>query len=337
MGTLTALALLRLAAMAGALTLDDALALAAKRNADLEIARADQEAAASDARASYQGVLPRLDLAGNFGRQFLGAQQQVNVIPNPTPPPDFVRVPVTFPANDFGVYQLGLTATWTFFDGLASWKLIDSSKARAEAARRQYDESALRVAFLVTQRFYDVLKQQRALEVLRETEAVSAELVKRADALFAAGRGTKADTYSARVNHGNDQIAVRTQAAVLVQSRSDMAVALGLTSDAGLEFAPPAPLAGPGLPALEEPPPLPALLAAARKNRPLLSAEKLSVDAADLDPGGDLVLLSVVVGPHAHGEQQTHGDQRHQGDQDLLMHLQVCAHLRVVDQSFPRR
>ncbi len=59
------------------------------------------------------------------------------------------------------------------------------------------------------------------------------------------------------------------------------------------------------------------------------------VDAADLDPRGDLVLLGVVVCPDAHSEQQAHGEQRHQGDQDLLMHLQVCAHLGVSDQLFP--
>jgi outer membrane protein TolC len=283
MGPLTLLAVLRLAEMAGPLTLDDALALAARRNAELAIARSDQESAAADARQSYQGVLPRLDLSGNFGRQFVGAQEQVNVVPNPTPPPDFVRVPVTSPAIDFAVYELGLTLTWTFFDGLASWRFIDSSRARAEAARRQVDESGLRVAFEVARRFYDVLKQQRALEVLRETASLSADLVKRADALFAAGRGTKADTYSARVNHGNDQIAVRAQAAELVRARTDFAVVLGLTSEAGLELALPAPLAGPGLPAVEEPPALPDLLASARKSRPLLTAQRLSEEAADLE------------------------------------------------------
>src|SRR5512141_341408 len=133
METLTVLAILRLAtALAGPLTLDDALALAAKHNADLEVARADQEAAVVEARASYQGVLPRLDLGGTFGRQFQGAQDQVNVIRNPTPPPDFVRVPVTIPANDFGVYQLGITLNWTLFDGQASWNLVAASKTRAE-------------------------------------------------------------------------------------------------------------------------------------------------------------------------------------------------------------
>ncbi len=283
MGTLTLLAVLRLTMAAGPLTLDDALALAAKRNADLEIARADQEAAAVDSRESYKGVLPRLDLNGAFGRQFQGAQQQVNVVPNATPPPDFVRIPVTIPANDFGVYQLGLTLSWTLFDGLSNWDLIASTHSRAAAARRQFDESTLQVAFEVTRRFYEVVKQQRALEVLRETAALSAELVKRADALFAAGRGTKADTYSARVNHGNDVIAARSQTAALVRARADLASVLGLTSDAGLEAVPPGTVAGPGNPPAQELPPLPTLLASARKSRPLLSARKLSGEAADRD------------------------------------------------------
>ena len=87
MQTLAVLALLRLATMAGPLTLDDALALAAKRNADLQVARADQDAAAVDARESYKGVLPRLDLNGTFGREFQGAQQSVQVVNNPQPRP----------------------------------------------------------------------------------------------------------------------------------------------------------------------------------------------------------------------------------------------------------
>ncbi|WP_242345363.1 TolC family protein [Anaeromyxobacter terrae] len=282
MGTL---ALLVSACLAGAapLTLDDALAAATKRNAELAISRLDEEAARVEVRQSYQGVLPRLDLTGNLGHQYQGEQQQVNVVPNPTPPPDFVRVPVTYPSNDFGAHQYGLAASWTVFDGLASWNLISSSRTRSEAAQRLLDESSLRVAFEVTRRFYEVVKQQRALEVRRETAALSEELVQRADALFSAGRGTKADTYSARVNLGNDRIAVRSQAAVLESARAELAVVLGLSSAVGLEVVPPGTVTGPLLPAQQELPPLPTLLTEARKRRPVLAARKLSGEAGDLE------------------------------------------------------
>jgi outer membrane protein len=282
MGTLTFFALLRLAA-AAPLTLDDALTLAAKQNADLQIARADRDTAAADLRGSYQGVLPRLDLNGTFGHQWQGAQHQVNVVPNATPPPDFVRVPVVFPANDTGEFQLGLTLNWTAFDGLQSWNLIGASRDRAQAAGRLYDESALQVAFNVTQLFYELVKQQRALEVANETAALSAEFVKRSDALYTAGRGTKGDTYTSRVNHGNDLIAVKNQEAVVARARAGLAVALGLTADPTLEVVAPAPVAGGGQPEAQELPPLSELQATARAHRPLLAAQKLSRSAADRD------------------------------------------------------
>jgi outer membrane protein TolC len=282
MGTLTLL-VAALVASAGPLTLDDALALAARRSSDLVIARAEQEAASVEARRSYEGVLPRLDLTGALGRQFQGNQQQVNVIRNPEPPPDFVRTAVTFPSNDFGLYQYGLGLTWNVFDGLASWNLISASRTRSAAASRLYDETSLRVAFEVTRRFYELVKQQRALEVRKETEALSAQLVERADALFKAGRGTKADTYSARVNLGNDRIAARTQAAAVVRARTDLAAALALPPDAALDVVPPPSVTGAGVATQPELPPLPELLADARKRRPVLAARKLTSEASDLE------------------------------------------------------
>lgn len=270
-------------AAAAPITLDEALALAAKRNSELAIARADREGAAVDVRLSYQGVLPRLDLTGGSGHQFQGEQQQVNVVPNAAPPPDFVRIPVTFPSNDFGVNQLGLVASWTVFDGLSSWNFIASSRTRSAAAGRLLDETSLRVAFEVTRRFYEVVKQERALEVRRETADLSATLVARADALFTAGRGTKGDTYSARVNLGNDRIAVRAQAAAVARARTDLATVLGLPADGGVDVVPPPEVLGTEVPAQRELPPLPALLAEARRRRPLLAARKLSGEAGDLE------------------------------------------------------
>jgi len=283
MGPLPLLALLALTTSAERLTLDRALALAAKRNADVALANLDRDAAAVEVRGSYEGVLPRLDLTASVGHQYQGAQEQAAVVQNPAPPPPFIREVTTYGENDFGQYQFALNFNWTFFDGLATWNLIDASKRRAEAAHKQFDETSLRIAFLVTQRFYELVRQERGLDVRKEAADLSAELVKRADALFAAGRGTRADTFSARVNLGNDQLAVQTQLAAVVRARTDLAVVLGLSSDAGLEVEIPDTVTGAHPLSVEEPPPLPNLLSQARTARPALSALKLSIDAADSD------------------------------------------------------
>jgi outer membrane protein TolC len=285
MGTLAVgFLLLQMSAAAAPLTLDDALALAARRNAELLAARSDVEIAAADARGAYAGVLPRLDLTGGFGRQFFGEQEDVRDVPNPAPPPDFVRETVTLPSSDFGAYNLGLALNWNIFDGFASWNAIRSTRTTADAARRQLDESSLRIAFEVTRRFYEMLKQQRALEVRQATAALSAELVERADALFQAGRSTRAETFSARVNLGNDRVAVQSQTAVLARARAELASILGLTTDAGLEIAPPQGLVShEASPDVRAPAALSALQTEARKNRPVLDALRLSGEAADLE------------------------------------------------------
>jgi len=288
---LAGLAALPAAASAAApLTLDEALAAAAQGNADLALARTVRDAAAVDQYQSWSGVLPRLDLQGGAGRRFLSGQQSVNVVPllvrdagGAVTGIDFAQQLVSTPATDFADYQLGLSLRWTFFDGMATWNRIDGTRAAARAAERSLDESTLTTAFEVTRRFYEVVKQERILQVREETAARSEELVRRADALYGAGRGTKGDTFSARVNLANDRAAVEAQRSQVVRARADLAVGLGRDADPELSVVPPAGLSGPGLPALDDPPPHDVLWTRAQASRPLLAARQGSLQAAGLE------------------------------------------------------
>lgn len=264
------------------LTLDEALALAAQRSTDLEIARATRDSAGLELYRSYSGVLPRLDLTGSFGRRYYAGQRTLQPILDPSSPGYGGFEIVAGPSQEFEDYQLGLTLRWTIFDGFGSWNRIAAARASARAAERTFDEVTLSTAFEVTRRFYDLVKQQRIFEVRKEAAARSAELVARADALFAAGRGSKADTYSARVNATSDLIAVESQRAAVTRASSELAQAIGQGADADLAVVPPATLAGPGLPETGEPPPFDVLLERARKARPMLMARESLVAAADL-------------------------------------------------------
>jgi outer membrane protein TolC len=270
------------ASAAAPLTLDEALAAAAQGNADLAVARTVRDAAAVDQYQSWSGVLPRLDLQGGFGHRWIGSQKSVQAVPNPaTGAVDFVVAPSA--AQDFADYQGTLTLRWTLFDGLSSWNRIASTRAATMAAERSLDESTLTTAFEVTRRFYEVVKQERILQVREETAVRSEELVRRADALYAAGRGTKGDTFSARVNLANDRAAVEAQRSQVVRARADLATGLGRDADPELGVVPPATLAGPGLPLLDEPPPHDVLWTRARASRPLLASRQGSLQAAGLE------------------------------------------------------
>jgi outer membrane protein TolC len=252
---------------AAPLSLDEALALAARKNADLLSGQADVETSRAEVSTARSAVLPRLDLTAAVGRQAWG---------------DGISSAygLSFPqrSGSTGDDSLGLQATQTLVD-LSRFGAIEQARQGARASTSAQHELALLVAFQVTQRFYELVKQERSLDVLEKTATRSAELVERADALFAAGRTPKSETYAARVNLGNDRIAVEQQRLRVTQARSSLAQALGWAEPEGLAVLAPPELEAPPAP-VEEPPPLAALLASARQQRPALAAEQARIAAA---------------------------------------------------------
>ena len=285
------LALLALAATAPPpITLDEALAEAARANSDLLLARHDAARAGVDTYASYAGVLPRLDLNASFGHDFLGAQRIVQALPvavtvNPVTgllnPLTFQQEIVSIPAIDYADYALGLTLALPIFDGLRNWNTIHEAEAAERSAHKSVDEALLTTAFETTRRFFEVLKAQESLRVLEETVARSEQIVERARALFEAGRGGRLDVLTAEGNLGHDRIAVAQGEAQLEFAGADLASILGREATRPIAVVPPASVAGPVRPAALEPPAPEELLALARRERPLLAARAESVRAAE--------------------------------------------------------
>lgn len=249
------------------ITLDEALSLAARQNHDLAIARADAAVAGADTLGSLQGLLPRLDFTTTAGHQwFKGTLQQVDAAGN------------LVAASDYETYSLDLRLTQPVLD-LGAWRRRSQTKASERAASLGNEETRLSVSYDVIRRFYEQVKAERSLAVLRKAAVRSQELLDRSEALFAAGRAQKADVVAARVNLGNDLIAVQVAESRLVTARGDLAVSLGQPGDRGVPVVPPVALEGP-LPG-GEPPPLDTLLATARARRPALAAALAQVEAAD--------------------------------------------------------
>ncbi len=267
-----------LCAAAAPLTLDEALAQAGRQSHELIIAKADADLAGADGLGAWQGVLPRLDLSASAGRQFFGASSVSRVDPTT----GFVIPPAG--AADYGSYTFNLSLSQPIFDWSA-FRRVSAGKASARAASRTWDESRLTVAFEVTRRFYEQLRAERTLQVLEKSAQRSAELVERADALYAAGRAQKLDTFTARVNLGNDRIAVEQGRTRLVQAQGELARALGRPGSEAIEVVAPAALEAPGVPG-GEPPPLELLLAQARERRPSVAAAAAQVEAAGATLGG---------------------------------------------------
>ena len=262
------LALLAAASLAAApeapLTLDDALAEASRSNPDLLAARADVQAARADLVSARGGWLPRLDVGAGFGY--------------------FWAPPTSVPPGEGETYTAQAQLSQTLFDGFLTPSSVAGARASERASAQLFDEATLSVAFRVTQRFYELVKAERALAVLEKTAARSQELVARADALFGAGRAPKCEIFQARVNLGNDRIAVEAQGAAVARARSALAAALGRPPTSGLAVVAPPAVDAKAVPT-GEPPELGALVEAARARRPSVAAQAARIEAAEARVG----------------------------------------------------
>lgn len=278
------LATLLAAAPGAPLTLDEALAEAARKNLDVELSRAQALSAGVDVYGSYAGVLPRLDLAASFGHDFFGARSVVEPVPtglDASGTPIVQQQVVSIPTTDAADYALGLTLQLPLFDGGRNWKTIARAEVARRAADRSLDETALGVAYEVTRRFYEVVKAQESLRVLEETVARSEDILRRSEALFEAGRAGRLEVLTARGNLGTDRIAIEQARARLAQAQGDLAVIVGRDAGEELPVVAPAALGAPTRSA-GDPPGEAALLAQARRARPLLSGQAENVRAAEL-------------------------------------------------------
>jgi outer membrane protein len=274
------LALALPAAAAPPITLDEALAAAARANLDLRLAETDRDAAGVEEFASWAGVLPRLDLQAVFENDYTASGQQLTITPVSLSPIRYEKIVVATPTSDFESYLLSLRLSLPIFDGFRSWARIAQAKALDRASVRQLDESRLAVSFDVTRKFYDVVRAEKGLAVLEESVRRTQELVRRTDALYEAGRAPRSDTYAAQVTLGNDRIAAEQQRARVSDARVALALALGRQADPGLEVVPPAML---DRAPFQEPAPQAELLERARQARPVLAADAQRVEAAEQD------------------------------------------------------
>ncbi|MEI6225526.1 MAG: TolC family protein [Deltaproteobacteria bacterium] len=266
------------AADAAPITLDEALAAAAKSNVDLKIAGTDRSLVGVEEYASWAGVLPRLDLTASFGNVYTAPSiQNIPVIGGTPDKPTYSYELQSVPANNVEAYSLGLTLKVPIFDGMRNWATIARAKALFRAADQTYDEASLNVAFDVTKRFYEVVRAERSLKVLQEAVRRSEELVRRTDALYEAGRAPRSETWAARVTLGNDRIAAEQQLARVSDARVALSIALGRGADPELRVVPPVNL---DKVAFQEPPDQAALVDLARRKRPLLNADEQRLQAA---------------------------------------------------------
>jgi outer membrane protein len=186
--TLAAPAVARAATEARTLTLDEALALAKKRNRTLNVDQARLAQAQTNVASAWALLLPTVAAQGRYTRNYaeFGFPTPGNDMVVPPVPPRFLLIQ---PVN-----QLDLSAN--FLAPLlvpAAWSGLQSVKAGIAATEAQLQASEANVMFAVAQTFYQAAGADEVLVARSSSITVARATLANAKTRLAAGTVTKVD------------------------------------------------------------------------------------------------------------------------------------------------
>jgi outer membrane protein len=246
------------------LTLDEAVKLALQRNSDLQRQILLSLSAEQDRIIARSAIIPHLD----FNASIAGNRQGAGTVV-------ISGLPFSQPNSSYSTTSTGLNLHQLIFDGGKWWNNISAANLALDASEAQVDEQRLQITYLVEQRFYELVRAQRQLQVFAEAATRSRDQANYTQRLFEGGRATQADVYAARANRDNDEVTRLGQERNVELARADLSAAIGLDPGTPLTVTePPNMLAQP-----VQPPALQQALERALSNRPSLKAFALTAES----------------------------------------------------------
>jgi outer membrane protein len=263
------------------LTLDEAVGLALRRNTDLQRQILLSLSSEQDRIIARSAILPQLTFNASAAEQRVNGAQVLQGIEVPAAGGAAASVQRT---NYSPLFSSSLRVTQLVFDGGRWWNNLSAADLGLQASRAQVDEQRLQVTYLVEQRFYELVRAIRQLQVLSDAAQRSRDQADFTQRLFEGGRSTQADVYAARANRDNDEVTRLGQERTVELARADLSSAIGLDPGSPLTVAePPNMMAPPGVApsladaiqrALAQRPSLKAFALTANQNRKLVSVNR---------------------------------------------------------------
>jgi outer membrane protein len=249
------------------ITLDDAVKLALQRNPDLQKQILLTLSAEQDKVIARSNVLPQIDFNASLSR----------VRTNGPVLQGGVETGQTVANETIAQWNYGgrFTASQLIFDGGRWWNNMAAQDRAYESNVAQTDEQRLQITYLVEQRFYELVRAQRTLQVLGDAAVRSRDQADYTQRLFEGGRATQADVYAARANRDNDEVTRLGQERAVELARADLALAIGVDPAEPLTVAePPRLMSDPA-----QPPVAKEAVSRALESRPAIKAASLLVES----------------------------------------------------------
>jgi len=242
-------------------TLDQAIAAALEQNPDLIRLRLQARSSVQDQILAKSVILPTLNFNASLGAFRVGATSETRT--------DATGSLISLhDASGDATFGVGLNVRQLIFDGGKWWNNLEAADKLLAASRENAEEQKLQTVYTVRRNFFELVRAQRQLDVLKEAAQRSREQADSTARLFEGGRSTQADVYAARANRDNDEVNRLGQEAKVELARQDLAVAIARDPAAPLNVIEPVEL----MQDPTAPPPADQAVTRALGNRPSLKA-----------------------------------------------------------------
>lgn len=203
-------------------TLKECIELGLKNNPSLRMAQYQYKMSKNNVKQSLGSWLPTL--SGSIGytksergpSSFLGGEYIG---------PDN---PFTSKTSKYDNYSQRINLSWNFLDFGTHYYSTKSSMAEAKAQEMSFFNTKQQTILNIIEKYFNVIQQQKILEVKKKSVERSEEQVRRAEAMYKVGSAAKIDVYRAKVNLGNDQMSYMMQKDEVVNAKQQLNLVLGM-------------------------------------------------------------------------------------------------------------
>lgn len=226
-------------AQTAALSVEECVAIALKNNTELKTTRNNTLSAHKDVLASYAGILPTVDASARSGRYRAGESTDKRDTPvgiDANGNPIYERRLVVQPGFSVNSNDLGVSVGQNIFDGGEWWNAIRYANSQKKAADLNLQSVTNTIIMNVQERYFDLLRQQKLLEVYDLAVKRSQDQLDKTQKMFDLGAVAKVDVFRSQVNLGNDKIQYLAQQNAVLTAQNNLNLVMGRQPDEALEI-----------------------------------------------------------------------------------------------------
>ncbi len=224
------------------LSLDDCIQIALDNNSDLLIAKYQNESAGEDVLGSYSSILPSIGASASFTKNEYGpvtVERDVPIIFDiATGQWIYERQKVKQSGYTTEFNSMGVQLNQTIFDGGNWWNEIKQASSQKTASDYNLLSVKNMVVLYVQQYYFDLLKQQKLLEVYKLAEQRSKDQLNKTQKMFDLGSVAKVDVYRSQVTLGNDKIQLLSQQNSVITAKNTLNLVIGQEPGTPIEIDP---------------------------------------------------------------------------------------------------